>query len=106
MKDPDARQLVDQIRTDLTAAMKAQNQLEIPTLKSLLASFSNAEAVAFSNVESETTEVARKELTPADLQQITQAEIDELEQTISQINKSNAYVAVLQAKQAVLQRYI
>lgn len=49
MKDTKALQLVTRIKSDLAVAMKKQNQIEISTLKSLLASFSNAEAVEAAN---------------------------------------------------------
>lgn len=118
MQDDEAARLVAYIKNDLMAAMKRRDQVETSALKSLLASFANAEAVNVvpANPDDQgfiaaasrgvgSTEAARKQLGVRDLHAIIKAEIDELQQTIAQLDESSAYRAELQQKQAVLERY-
>lgn len=104
MEDTLAAQLVMRVQIDLTAAMKQRNQVEVSTLKSLLASFSNAEAVEITNQTS--VEVPRKELTEADLQDIIRAEISELQQVIKRLDATSGYRLELEQKSVILQRYL
>lgn len=104
MEDTLAAQLVMRVQIDLTAAMKQRNQVEISTLKSLLASFSNAEAVEITNQAD--TEVPRKELEEPDLVAIIQAEINELQQAIDQLELTNSYRLELEQKKIILEKYL
>lgn len=80
MKDSEAAQLVARIKDDLVATMRRRDQIEVSALKSLLASFSNAEAIdaVHESVDSEgsiagasrgvgSTEAARRRLGIRDL---------------------------------------
>lgn len=104
MEDTLAAQLVMRVQIDLTAAMKRRNQVEVSTLKSLLASFSNAEAVEITNQAD--TEVPRKELEEPDLVAIIQAEINELQQAIDQLELTNSYRLELEQKKIILEKYL
>lgn len=104
MEDTLAAQLVVRVQSDLTAAMKQRNQVEVSTLKSLLASFSNAEAVEITNQAD--TEVPRKELEEPDLVAIIQAEINELQQAIDQLELTNSYRLELEQKKIILEKYL
>ena len=78
------------MRTDLTAAMKAQNTLVVGALRSALAAIDNAEAIDASLAPPpdpgpiagavkglRASEVGRRELADADISHIVQAEISE-----------------------------
>lgn len=106
MKDPAAQALVDRVRSDLIAAIKTRNQLEVSTLKSLLASFSNAEAVDATTIQAGLTEVARNELSLVDLENIILDEIKELQTVVSRLGNNKAYKTELETRQSLLSRYL
>lgn len=118
MKNDEAAQLVARVRNDLAAAMKQRDQAAVAALKSLLASFSNAEAVQAVHKVSEdqgiiagaghgvgSTEAARKQLSMHDLLTIIDTEMDELKHTIASLDASSEYQAELKKQLAVLERY-
>lgn len=77
-------QLREQMKADLTRAMKARQNDTVATLRSVLAAIDNAEAVPVSEttlpsapVMGQNNEVPRKVLSAGDIRQLVQKEIDE-----------------------------
>lgn len=101
--------LVERIRFDMRAAMKAGRPAETNTLKSLLARFSNAEAVPQDGVSASkgvgSTEAPRKLLNATDLHAIIDDEISELQEVIDQLDDQSSYRTELQDKIIILSRY-
>ena len=77
-------QLREQMKADLTQAMKARQSATVATLRSVLAAIDNAEAIPVSEatfpaepVLGQRHEAPRKLLTAEDIRQIVQKELDE-----------------------------
>lgn len=115
---PTANKFVERIRTDMRFAMKAGKSTETSTLKSLLARFSNAEAVSQTygrtSQDDETahiskgvgsTEVQRKLLGYGDLQAIIDDEINEVQKVIDQLEGSSDYKSELEQRISILMEY-
>lgn len=76
--------LREQMKTDLTRAMKARQSASVATLRSVLAAIDNAEAVPVSEptmpvepILGKSNEAPRKVLSADDIRQIIQNEVDE-----------------------------
>lgn len=101
----------------MRAAMKTRDSVTTSTLKSLLARFSNEEAVAPGASPTDaviagaehgvgSTEAARKQLSLADHQHIIQDEITEIDEVLSQLAQPSGYKSELEHKHKILQRYL
>ena len=77
-------QIREQMKADLTQAMKARDSLAVTTLRSVLGAIDNAEAIPVSEakfpvepVVGKSNEAPRKILSPDDIRQILQHEIED-----------------------------
>jgi hypothetical protein len=98
--------------------MKDRDRIKVDTLKSLLARFSNNEAVRppdLSSTESQiagankgvgSTEVSRKVLSLSDREEIIRDEIQEIQQVVNQLSQPSDYRADLEQRLLVLQEYL
>lgn len=115
MENPQAAELLAQIKANLVRAIKVRNGVEVSTYRSLLARISNAEAVSTSDQSAAafgpiagagagvgSTEAPRKQLTYADLQQIIRDEIEEIQAAKQGLNQSSDYAIELGQKMALL----
>jgi uncharacterized protein YqeY len=110
------------LRADLTAALKARDQVAVTALRSALAAIDNAEAVPADHPSSSfsgnehvagaaslgATEAARRDLTEADLRSIVEQEVREravAAQEYEQLGRDE-HAQRLRAEAEVLSRYL
>lgn len=104
----------DRIQQDLTAAMKARDQVTTRVLRSLLSAIGNAEAVEMgeepkaATLDAYSADVARRQLTDDDVARIVVAEIAERREAIDtylRIDRSDLAEA-MEAEIEVLGRFV
>ncbi len=107
-------ELPQQIRDDLTAAMRRRSSLEVTTLRSLLAAIGNAEAVADNNADNSpavgarASEQPRRHLSTSDIDDVLRAEISERRQAIEEYRNLGVKdrAEALAEEIAIVKRYV
>src|SRR5687767_8040259 len=105
--------LRDQMQADLRTAMKARDALRVAVLRTTLAAFANAEAVAASPTTRPALglyagEAERRELTDDDIHAVVAAERDELRAAAADMRAGghDDEAAEREAKAAILDAYL
>lgn len=111
----------EKLSKDLKDAMKARNEIEIKTIRSLISAIDNAGAVivetpkimpmsggiAYATDGVGSSEAPRKELSLKDIKQIIQTEIDEITKTIELVKQHSQLDTEQFAEQIkILERYL
>lgn len=101
----------DRLRSDLTRAMKARDQVRVMVLRSALAAIGNAEAVevvATSEATIGSGDVRRKTLTGEQLVAVLHSEIQEREESVGEYERGEQHdrAEILRQEIEILRSYL